>query len=231
MMTISSLDVIKHMSVFNPADYGHMSILVIGAGAVGSSIALGLAKLGLTNITVMDDDIVEPHNLPNQYVYGPDDVGRRKVTALEYAIERATETSVNVEGKRYESGKLQYDVVFMCVDTMAARKLITNAGLFINPRVKWAFDTRIDAYQGMSYAFQPQDLRQLASFREVLYDDAEVTHERGTCGNILSIGATAQIASQTTLWLFMQALTGKLTANEVIIQVSPQWNMLSRKFG
>ena len=224
------LDVIKHQSVFNPSDFDHLRILVIGAGAVGSSVTLGLAKLGLTNIFVLDDDVVESHNLPNQYVYGPGDIGVPKVTALKEAVHAATGTHINIEPRRYEGGKLLYEVVFMCVDTMAVRKLITEKGLYINPRVQWAFDTRIDAYQSMSYVFKPRDFGELASYKETLYDDEAVTTERGTCGTILSIGATAQIASQTTLWLFMQALTDKLTANEVISQVHPSWNMLSRKF-
>lgn len=225
------MDIIRHQSVFDPADFAHLSILVVGAGAVGSSIALGLAKLGLTNITVMDDDKVEPHNLPNQYVYGPDDVGYPKVASLSVQMERATGYIPNISPSRYNGEKLLYNIIFMCVDTMAVRKLITDKGLYINSRVQWAFDTRINAYQGMSYAFQPRDLEELAHFRDTLYDDAEVENERGTCGNVLSIGATVQIASQTTLWLFMQALTNKLTANEVITQVAPSWNMLSRKFG
>lgn len=224
------MDIIRHQSVFDPDKFSHLSFLVIGAGAVGSSIALGLAKLGLTNITVMDDDKVEAHNLPNQYVYGPNSVDNDKVWELYYAIDRATGTEIGFENKRYERGKLNYDVVFMCVDTMAARKLITNVGFYFNPKTQWAFDTRIDAYQGMSYAFEPQDLHQLAQYKETLYDDVEVSEERGTCGNILSIGATAQIASQTTLWMMMQALNNNLTANEVITQIQPQWNMLSRKF-
>jgi hypothetical protein len=225
------MEIIRHQSVFNPETFEHLSFLVIGAGAVGSSIALGLAKLGLTNITVMDDDVVEAHNLPNQYVYGPEDIGSSKVVALTYRIHDATGTTINSIVSRYEREKLKYDVVFMCVDTMAVRKLITNAGLFINPKVQWAFDTRIDAYQTMSYAFSPRDLEQVASYRETLYDDSEVSEERGTCGNVLSIGATAQIGSQMTLWLCMQALNNNLTANEVITQVQPQWKMLSRKFG
>ncbi len=223
------MDIIRHQSVFNPSEFEHLSICVIGAGAVGSSIALGLAKLGLTNIVVIDDDKVEPHNLSNQYPYGPDDVGEFKVYALRAAIERMTGTQVSAHANRYEGGKIMHDVVFMCVDKMSVRKQITNVGLRFNPRTKWAFDTRIDAYQCMSYAFEPRDLGQVASFGEVLYDDSEVAEERGTCGNVLSIGATAQIASQTTLWLFMQALTGKLSANEVITDTA-NWNMLSRKF-
>jgi len=236
------MEIIRHQSVFNPDDFEGMSFLVVGAGAVGSSIALGLAKLGLTNITIMDDDVVESHNLPNQYVYGPEDVYVPKVEALTAKIEMLTGTPAGAAGgssshlirgreERYTGGKLRYNVIFMCVDTMAARKLIVEEGLFINPSVKWLFDTRMDAYQAMSYGIDPLNTVQLDTYKETLYDDSEVANERGNCGNVLSIGPTAQIASQTTLWMAMQALTGKLTANEVITQVQPQWNMLSRKFG
>lgn len=224
------MDIIRHQSVFDPTPLEGESFLVIGAGAVGSSVALGLAKLGIANISVMDFDSVEPHNLSNQYVYGPDDVGRLKTEALAEAIYRATGTQINQVFSAYEGERIFDSIVFMCVDTMTVRKMIMERGIHMNPYTKWVFDTRIDAYQTMSYAFRPRDLNEFASFADTLYDDRDVAEERGTCGNVLSIGATAQIASQITIWLAMQALTDKLTANEVIVQVQPQWNMLSRKF-
>ena len=43
------------------------SCLVVGAGAEGSWVTYGLARMGVKDITVIDFDKVEAHNLPNQF--------------------------------------------------------------------------------------------------------------------------------------------------------------------
>ena len=53
-------------------------IVVIGAGAVGSATVVTLAKMGCSDITVWDDDLLEEHNIPNQ-LCKPAMVGRPKV--------------------------------------------------------------------------------------------------------------------------------------------------------
>ncbi len=58
-----------------------MRVLIVGCGGLGSWTALGLAKGGVKEITLVDPDIVEEKNLSTQ-VYGPEDVGRYKVEAL-----------------------------------------------------------------------------------------------------------------------------------------------------
>lgn len=226
------IDDLRHRSVFDAEQFMHLSIRVVGCGAVGSSVALGLAKLGLTNISLHDFDKVESHNIANQYTYGPHDVDQLKAVALNSRVTQLTGTVLTGLHTLdpYNGERLRDEVVFMCVDKMSVRKQLLERGMYMNPKVRWAFDTRIDAHSGMCYAFEPRELSQYQAYKETLYDDAEVSEERGTCGNVLSIGATAQIASQTTLWLFMQALTGKLTANEVLLQTSPSWQMLARKF-
>ncbi len=55
--------------------------MVVGCGGLGSWTALGLAKGGVKEITLVDPDIVEEKNL-NTQVYGPEDIGKYKVDAL-----------------------------------------------------------------------------------------------------------------------------------------------------
>ena len=49
-------------------------ITIIGAGAVGGWTSLALAKMGFSNITVFDYDVVEVENL-NCQLYGPKHLG------------------------------------------------------------------------------------------------------------------------------------------------------------
>lgn len=57
------------------------SIVVCGAGAIGSNLVFNLSKQGITQIKVIDNDRVEEHNIGTQ-IYGPDQVGSLKIAAL-----------------------------------------------------------------------------------------------------------------------------------------------------
>ena len=57
------------------------SVLILGAGGVGSWLAHALALMGVRQIVVVDPDVVEPANLTRQ-LYTADAVGTRKIEAL-----------------------------------------------------------------------------------------------------------------------------------------------------
>src|SRR5689334_11980603 len=56
-------------------------VLVIGAGGLGSPLALYLAAAGLGSIGLVDDDTVSLSNLQRQILYRSGDIGRPKVEA------------------------------------------------------------------------------------------------------------------------------------------------------
>lgn len=70
--------------------------LCLGAGGLGSSVILGLSRLGVRKIHVVDFDVVEAHNLNRQVLYGRDSVGLLKATqaTVEAARTHAVETEV-----------------------------------------------------------------------------------------------------------------------------------------
>jgi len=55
--------------------------LVLGVGAIGSAVAQYLCRIGVKTIIILDKDVVVASNLNRQTLYGPSDVGRRKVDA------------------------------------------------------------------------------------------------------------------------------------------------------
>jgi len=62
--------------------------LVLGTGAIGCSVAMCLARIGVARIVLVDRDVVEVSNLNRQLLFGPADVGRRKVDAAAECLRR-----------------------------------------------------------------------------------------------------------------------------------------------
>ena len=57
------------------------SILVVGAGGLGSPLLLYLAAAGIGKITVIDDDLVDESNLQRQIIFDSESLGLAKVEA------------------------------------------------------------------------------------------------------------------------------------------------------
>lgn len=65
-------------------------VVIIGAGAIGSTIAYWLSRAGVGELTIIDGDVVEEHNLERTECFTPNDVGKFKVNALKECIERSS---------------------------------------------------------------------------------------------------------------------------------------------
>ncbi len=70
------------------------SVLVVGAGGLGSPLGLYLAAAGIGTLGLVDFDLVDESNLQRQILYGQSDVGRPK---LEVAVERLREINPHIE--------------------------------------------------------------------------------------------------------------------------------------
>ena len=72
------------------------SILCIGAGGLGSPIALYLAAAGIGRMGLVDYDVVDFSNLQRQILHGTDDVGRKKLNSAKDRI-KAVNPNVQVD--------------------------------------------------------------------------------------------------------------------------------------
>lgn len=109
------------------------SVLVVGAGGLGSPVALYLAAAGVGTIGLVDGDTVDEANLQRQVIHSTADVGRPKVeSAREKMI--ALNPGVVVKTQQFrltmenaESLVAGYDVVVECTDSFGSKHLVNDA--------------------------------------------------------------------------------------------------------
>lgn len=109
-------------------DEVQMKIDIVGAGSTGSNLALLLARLGLKDITVYDNDTVEDHNLGHQ-MYRVKDIGKSKVEALAELIEEATGTKIKAVNEFTDGKNIKTDILVLALDSMSGRKEVAENAL------------------------------------------------------------------------------------------------------
>ena len=133
-------------------------VLIVGAGGLGSPVAVYLTLAGVGTIGLVDFDTVDLSNLQRQILHQTDDVGRPKVqsakeTLLDY------NPGVNVvthEAPLTSDNALeiigQYDIVVNGADNFAARYLVNDACVFLK---KPLVDGSILLFEGQSTVYLP----------------------------------------------------------------------------
>jgi molybdopterin/thiamine biosynthesis adenylyltransferase len=217
--------------VFSPHAFGARRVDVIGAGATGSRIALSLAKLGVENIHVWDDDKVEEHNVPNQ-AFGLEHIGSSKVDALVAIIKAATGTEIHTHNERVDGKQTLGEVVFLVTDTMSSRKEIWEKGLRFKLKTQILVETRMGADNGRVYTVNPNKPGHIKAWEATLYDDAEA--EVSACGASVSVGPTAETIAglavwQLIRWFSIEQGSEDVLDNELIFSLRPMVT-ISRQF-
>jgi len=108
-------------------------VLVVGAGGLGSPLALYLAAAGVGTLGLVDADVVDATNLHRQLLDGTKDVGRPKLAA---AAERLNDVNPHVAIEPHETMLTsanaleivaRYDVVADGTDNFPTRYLVNDA--------------------------------------------------------------------------------------------------------
>lgn len=107
--------------------------LVIGAGGLGSPVALYLGSAGVGHLTLVDDDVVDVTNLQRQIAHTMARVGQAKTASAQtavYAINpEVTITTVQrrLFGQELNALVAANDIVFDCTDNFKTRHAINTA--------------------------------------------------------------------------------------------------------
>ena len=132
--------------------------LIVGAGGLGSPIAIYLTLAGVGTIGIVDFDTVDVTNLQRQVLHYDSDIGKPKVkSAVETlnAYNPATEVITHEEPLTSENAMEiigQYDVVINGADNFPARYLVNDAAYLSG---KPLVDGSILLFDGMATVFIP----------------------------------------------------------------------------
>jgi adenylyltransferase/sulfurtransferase len=136
------------------------SVVVVGCGALGSSLAEMLVRAGVGRLSVVDRDFVEPSNLQRQCLFDERDAAEALPKAVA-AERRLRQLNAEVElrgivqdlaGDNAAALIAGHDLVLDGTDNFEARFLLNDACL--RARIPWVYGACVGAY-GLALAVRP----------------------------------------------------------------------------
>lgn len=133
-------------------------VLLIGAGGLGSPVALYLAAAGVGTLGIMDADTVDLSNLQRQVVHSTADIGRLKVESAKETIRQINPDVHVIPYPEFATvdniPKIlpQYDLVVDGCDNFATRYLMSDAAVIYRKPYVYGSILRFD---GQASVFHP----------------------------------------------------------------------------
>lgn len=207
------MDFSRQRDLLNP-DHFNIPINIIGAGATGSHLAYYLAKMGLEDITVYDFDVINEHNIPNQ-LFGINDIDKYKVHALYSIIKKQTGIKIKFSTDKVTNQRMT-GIVFIMVDSMAARKEIWENCCKLKSAVKLVIEPRMGLSMGRIYSVNNMSPSNISQYEENFYSDDEA--DVSLCGISQTIITTGTNIASLCARLMLNWFNNKeIQHNEIIV--------------
>ncbi|EGW20101.1 MULTISPECIES: HesA/MoeB/ThiF family protein [Methylobacter] len=205
------------------------SVLIVGAGGLGSPAAIYLAAAGVGNIAIYDNDVVDLSNLQRQIAHHTPDIGTDKVISTRQTLNRLNpEVKIRAVKQRLEGEQLDYevrlaDVVLDCSDNFSTRFAINSA--CVKQQTPLVSGAAI-RFEGQVTVFTPG--KNNSPCYNCLYNsDGEELQNCATNGVIAPItGIVGSIQALETMKLIInigEALTGRLL---LLDGLTMEWNTM-----
>jgi len=113
------------------------SVLLLGAGGLGSPAAMYLAAAGIGRIGILDFDVVDASNLQRQILHGTEDLGRPKVESAAETLRsmnpdvEVIEHRIHINSENALDVFRPYDVIVDGTDNFPTRYLANDASFFL----------------------------------------------------------------------------------------------------
>lgn len=171
-------------------------VLVVGAGGLGSPVALYLAAAGVGTLGIIDGDVVDMTNLQRQIIHFTPDVNKAKVeSAAEKIKELNPDVKVNTYKELLHTGNItdiigEYDFIIDGTDNFPTKFLINDACVMNSKAFSHGGILRFD---GQTMTYTPGNTCYRCVFNAPPPKDAVPTcSQSGVLGSIAGILGTIQ---------------------------------------
>ena len=191
------------------------SIVVIGCGALGTTIANNLVRSGIGHITIVDRDIIELNNLQRQIIFNENDIGLPKASTLANKLELINseiEIDAIVDDVNHENIEKiinNTDIVLDGTDNMLIRFLIND--VCIKHSIPWIYGGAIET-NGMTMNIIPQKTPCL----RCLINDLPKTGSLPTCDTVGVLNTIPSIIANIQSTETIKILLKKNISKELI---------------
>lgn len=165
-------------------------ILVIGAGALGTSILNSIVRAGVGFIRVVDMDVVELSNLQRQMLFDEGDLGENKVIAAYNKLKKIN-SDVQIEPivdrinsetiKKYASN---CDIIIDATDNFATREIINDFA--VKNSIPWVYGGVAAAF-GMAKTIIPKETACLKCFMKNKTNEEYTARNSGIINGITAV--------------------------------------------
>ena len=133
-------------------------VLCIGAGGLGSPVAMYLAAAGVGTLGLVDYDVVDETNLQRQIMHGQSDVGRKKLDSAEDSIKEINPFVNVVKHETFVTSENAldlfsgYDLIIDGSDNFPTRYLVNDACVLLGKPYVWGSIYRFDGQLSVFWA-------------------------------------------------------------------------------
>lgn len=214
----------KSLEFFNP-DELLTSVHIIGCGAVGSTIAENLTRLGIKKLHLWDFDIVCEHNIANQ-IFLSSQINTPKIDALAEILQKINpdiQLVLHTEGWQPNLTTPLTGYVFLCVDSIETRKQILKEN-YNNTFIEAFFDNRMRLTDAQHYASSwksPTQKDTLLASMEFTDEEAKNSTPTSACGTTLSVCYTVRTLAAIAVANFINKIQTQQLDKTILINFKP----------
>lgn len=204
------------------------SVLVVGAGGLGSPVALYLAAAGVGRLGLVDDDVVELSNLQRQVLHATGAVGHKKVASARERLNALNpEIVVEAWDTRLDTASVEelvsrYDLVCDGCDNFETRYLVNAACV---RQGKTLVSAAVQRFGGQLSTFRPQLGGPCYACLYPPHDGEDTASP--TCGDAGVLGAVTGVVGTLQATEALKEITGIGTSMAGRLLM---WDALSMRF-
>lgn len=191
-------------------------VLVVGAGGLGSPVAMYLAAAGVGQIGIIDADKVSLGNLQRQILHGTSDVDVLKVDSARQSMLRinpdihVSALPIFLTEDNAESYIADYDLIMDCTDNFSSRRLINDTCVRLGKPFVFGSVSR---FSGQLFTHLPGT----ADFRDIFGDEVPDAGEPCEITGILNSVVGVIGSLQATEAIKYLTKTGDLLTNRLLV--------------